>query len=215
MPSSRFADHDSRAGASGDTRERILDVALELFTEHGYDSTSLRQIAERLGLTKAALYYHFESKEDLLQALHLRLQEFGRDTLSGLDNGPLTLERWAALLDEMVDQVLSQRPLFLLHKRNEAAIEKLHRRDHDAEDDDIENRLRRVLADPGLPLGDRVRMAASVGVVFSGLLLPPEVFAGASNQEVGNLVRDVLHGVLGRGPDPKFPDRENRSPAEE
>src|SRR6516165_7755897 len=38
------------------TRDRILDVALELFTEQGFDATRLRQIAERLGVTKAALY---------------------------------------------------------------------------------------------------------------------------------------------------------------
>jgi AcrR family transcriptional regulator len=52
-----------------DTRARILDVALELFTEHGFEGTTLQQIADRLGFTKAALYYHFRSKDDLLQAL--------------------------------------------------------------------------------------------------------------------------------------------------
>ena len=45
------------------TRERIKQVALELFTEQGYEGTSLREIAERLGVTKAALYYHFKSKD--------------------------------------------------------------------------------------------------------------------------------------------------------
>jgi AcrR family transcriptional regulator len=51
------------------TRARILDVALELFSEHGFDGTTLQQIADRLGFTKAALYYHFRSKDDLLRAL--------------------------------------------------------------------------------------------------------------------------------------------------
>ena len=64
-------------GAPGSTRERILDIALELFTEQGYDKTSLRDIAERLGTTKAALYYHFERKEDILLELHLRLHALG------------------------------------------------------------------------------------------------------------------------------------------
>ena len=50
-------------------REQILDVALELFTEQCYDKTSLREIAERLGVTKAALYYHFSSKDQILRAL--------------------------------------------------------------------------------------------------------------------------------------------------
>ncbi len=52
-----------------DTKAEILDVALELFTEHGYETTSLREIAERLGITKAALYYHFSSKEDIVRTL--------------------------------------------------------------------------------------------------------------------------------------------------
>ena len=41
----------------------VLDAALDLFIEQGFDGTSLRQIAEQLGVTKAALYYHFESKD--------------------------------------------------------------------------------------------------------------------------------------------------------
>ncbi|MBC3843671.1 TetR/AcrR family transcriptional regulator [Streptacidiphilus sp. 4-A2] len=53
----------------GDTRARIVDVALELFSEHGYEKTSLREIADRLGVTKAALYYHFRTKEDILAGI--------------------------------------------------------------------------------------------------------------------------------------------------
>src|SRR6266496_3324925 len=52
-----------------DTRSRAQTVALELFTEHGYEKTSLREIAERLGVTKAALYYHFRSKEEIIHTL--------------------------------------------------------------------------------------------------------------------------------------------------
>src|SRR5262245_57748521 len=40
-----------------------------MFAERGYDGTSLREIAERLGVTKAAVYYHFKSKEDILASL--------------------------------------------------------------------------------------------------------------------------------------------------
>ena len=51
-----------------DTRSRVQKVALELFAEQGYEKTSLREIAERLGVTKAALYYHFRSKEDIVHS---------------------------------------------------------------------------------------------------------------------------------------------------
>ncbi|MFG2951011.1 TetR/AcrR family transcriptional regulator [Streptomyces adustus] len=52
-----------------DTKAEIRSVAMELFTEKGYEATSLREIAERLGVTKAALYYHFTSKEDIVVSL--------------------------------------------------------------------------------------------------------------------------------------------------
>lgn len=58
------------AAAATNTRSRILDAALDLFSEHGFDGTTLQQIADRLGFTKAAIYYHFPSKDDLLQALN-------------------------------------------------------------------------------------------------------------------------------------------------
>jgi AcrR family transcriptional regulator len=56
-----------------DTRASLQSVALELFAERGYDSTSLREIAERLGITKAAVYYHFRSKDEILASV---IEEF-------------------------------------------------------------------------------------------------------------------------------------------
>ncbi|WP_239381299.1 MULTISPECIES: TetR/AcrR family transcriptional regulator [unclassified Frankia] len=55
--------------STGDTRDRILAVAVQLFNEQGYAGTSIRDIAERLGMTKAALYYHFASKDMILDAV--------------------------------------------------------------------------------------------------------------------------------------------------
>jgi AcrR family transcriptional regulator len=185
------------AAIKADTRDRILDVALDLFTEQGFDGTSLREIAERLNVTKAALYYHFESKDDILLALHMRLHEFGKHALLKMGDDPVTLTQWAELLDEIVDSMLAQRPLFLMHERNQAALEKLHRAEHDAEHEDLQNQFRRVLADTRISLEDRVRMAASFGVLFSGLLLSGEAFSSSTNEELGTLLRRILHDVLG------------------
>jgi AcrR family transcriptional regulator len=57
------------AKQSGDTRERILHIARELFASHGYTGTSIADISTELGTTPAALYYHFRSKADILGAL--------------------------------------------------------------------------------------------------------------------------------------------------
>ena len=55
-----------RRGRPGYDRDRILAVAVAVFNEQGYDATSVAQLADRLGVSKAALYLHFASKEELL-----------------------------------------------------------------------------------------------------------------------------------------------------
>ena len=182
--------------ADASTREKILDVALDLFTDQGFDGTSMREIAERLHISKPAIYYHFASKEEILMALHLRLHEFGKTALARLAGETVTLQLWGSLVNELLDQMLAQRKIFLMHARNQAALEKLHRKDHDAEHDDIQQRLRQALTDPSLPLRDRVRMASSLGTVFGGLLMAGDAFDNVSSAELGALVRDAVHDVL-------------------
>ena len=63
-----------RRGRPGYEREQVLGIAVQLFNERGYDPTSVADLAARLGLTKSALYHHFESKEQVLeQALDVAL----------------------------------------------------------------------------------------------------------------------------------------------
>lgn len=72
--------------ATVDTRAEIRAAALELFAERGVDATSLREIAERIGITKAALYYHYASKDallgELVDPMFVELRELG-DELEG------------------------------------------------------------------------------------------------------------------------------------
>ena len=183
-----------QVGAS--TRERILDVALDLFTDQGFDGTSMREIAERLHISKPAIYYHFASKDEILMALHMRLHEFGKAALARLTGQTVTLQIWGSLLNELLDQMLAQRKIFLMHERNQAALEKLHSKDHDNEHDDIQQRLRQALADPSLSLRDRVRMACSLGAVFGGLFIAGDAFDNVSSAELGSLVRDAVRDVV-------------------
>ena len=60
---------DERRASGADTRLRILKTASALFAERGFAGTSIRDISDELGLTKAALYYHFASKEEILAEL--------------------------------------------------------------------------------------------------------------------------------------------------
>ena len=89
---------------SGDTRQRILAVANELFIEQGYEGTSLREIADRLDITKAALYYHFRSKDDILQTLLEPFDTLLDELLQRLEAAH-DVEAWADALTWVVDKV--------------------------------------------------------------------------------------------------------------
>lgn len=54
---------------SGNVRQRLLDVALQLFSSKGYAATSVRELVEAAGVTKPVLYYYFKNKEGLYLAL--------------------------------------------------------------------------------------------------------------------------------------------------
>jgi AcrR family transcriptional regulator len=183
----------------GRTRERILDVALVLFNEQGYDKTSLREIAGRLGFTKAALYYHFAHKEEILLALHLRLHALGReilDDLAGLDDPTQAVKVWPRLLDDMITAVVENRPLFVLHHRNRSALEQLEHSDlHAAEHDDLQSRLSRVLADPAIPLRDRIRLGVALAAVIGTMITGPEAF-DADLVEVADGLRAAVQDLL-------------------
>ena len=57
------------AGNPTDTRQRLLDVAIGLISQHGFAGTSLQMIADELGFSKAAIYYHFRTRDQLLVAV--------------------------------------------------------------------------------------------------------------------------------------------------
>jgi AcrR family transcriptional regulator len=187
----------SRKGAQRDsTRDRILNTALQLFTDKGFDAATLQEIADRLGFTKAAIYYYYRSKEDILMALHMRMHQFGAESLDRLVDEPVTLDIWESLLFSLLDEMLAQRPLFLMHERNQAVLERLHRKDHEAQHEDLQVRLRQILSDPAIPLRDRVRMSCSLGAVFSVLLIGGGALVDQDSEELAALLRDAIHDLL-------------------
>jgi AcrR family transcriptional regulator len=84
----------------GEGRERILDEARSLFLERGFAATSMQEIADAVGMTKPALYYHFKDKQDLLVAVLGREMEEGHhafsDSLTRSESLETRLEEGAA-----------------------------------------------------------------------------------------------------------------------
>jgi AcrR family transcriptional regulator len=184
------------AEAAGGTHERILDVALDLFVTKGFDKTSLREIADRLGVTKAALYYHFPSKGDILLALHLRFHELLDGALEELAAAPPTPGAWGHFIDEVIAEVFSQPKLLLLHERNRAAFEQLHDRGHAGQHQELEERLHALLSDPDLALRDRVRLTCALGAVLGTIMLVGDAFADVSPAALGALVQEAVGDLL-------------------
>jgi AcrR family transcriptional regulator len=109
----------------GNTRQRIQDVALELFAEHGYEKTSLREIAEHLGVTKAALYYHFRTKEDLLVSIFEDLNRPVTELIEWAEQQPRTLETKKEVLRRYSLALHDALPLFRFMQENQAALRDL------------------------------------------------------------------------------------------
>lgn len=151
-------------GRRGDTRARIQRIALELFAEQGYERTSLREIAERLGVTKAALYYHFKSKEDIVHSFtddHFgrldALIAWGRDQPPSARTGHEILERYITIL-------LDGSEVILFLERNQASLrssdgEKKHRFEQFRP---RLNALAEIITGPGAPPRSRIRAAAAI-----------------------------------------------------
>jgi AcrR family transcriptional regulator len=178
----------------GDTRARILDVALDLFIEQGYDKTSLRQIADQLGFTQAAIYYHFAAKADILIALHLRLHELSGPVLDqlGKETGPAG---WANVLRGLVGTVLANRKLFILHERNQTALSALHIKGHDGDHEDMGHQFREMLGNRAIPARDRVRLSCALGALISSLFTL-SVIEDIDPETYGDLLREAITDLL-------------------
>jgi DNA-binding transcriptional regulator YbjK len=89
---------------SSDTRARILATARELFARKGYPGTSISDIADELGTTTAALYYHFSSKAEILDALFDEpLAAYARFVERASTGRPTPSEVLDAVIDMTVD----------------------------------------------------------------------------------------------------------------
>ena len=186
------------------TRERILDVALDLFVRKGYAETSLREIAAELGFSKAALYYHFAGKQDILIELHRRTHELTDEALPLLQAfGQAHDDTWLRLIDGLMNVALRNRRLIELHLRNQEVIMALHRdaaamEKHGPIRNEVEDYVMGLVRDPSAPADRRVRRIATLGIVAAALL-GGGALADVSDDELEAAVRGVVHEVLGVG----------------
>ncbi|MER6472165.1 TetR/AcrR family transcriptional regulator [Streptomyces collinus] len=152
----------------GNTRQRIQDVALELFAEQGYEKTSLREIAERLDVTKAALYYHFKTKEEIIVSLFEDLTKPIEDLIEWGRSQPHTLETKQDLVRRYSEALSGAEPLFRFMQENQATVREL--RIGDAFKDRMRG-LRDILIDPEAELVDQVRSVSAMFTLHAGMFV--------------------------------------------
>ncbi|MFC5802977.1 TetR/AcrR family transcriptional regulator [Streptomyces formicae] len=151
--------------ARGNTRQRIQDVALELFAEQGYEKTSLREIAERLDVTKAALYYHFKTKEDIIVSLFEDLTQPIDDLIAWAEGQPRTLETKTEVLRRYQAALTGAEPLFRFMQENQATVREL------SIGLTFKERLLTLVGlvqEPDLPMTDRVRCISALFTMHAG-----------------------------------------------
>ncbi|MFI9605186.1 MULTISPECIES: TetR/AcrR family transcriptional regulator [Streptomyces] len=158
----------TRQQRRGNTRQRIQDVALELFAEQGYEKTSLREIAERLDVTKAALYYHFKTKEEILVSLFESLTRPMEDLIEWGRSQPHTLETKQEIVRRYDQALADAAPLFRFMQENQATVREL--RIGDTFKDRMRG-LRDIIIDPGASLVDQVRCVSAIFTLHAGMFV--------------------------------------------
>ncbi|MYS24926.1 transcriptional regulator, TetR family [Streptomyces sp. DvalAA-14] len=150
----------------GDTRRRIQDVALQLFSEHGYEKTSLREIAEHLDVTKAALYYHFKTKEDILVSIAEDLAGPVDELIAWAESQPRTLATKQEMLRRYSDALWNAAPLFRFIQENQATVRDL------SIGESIKSRLtalNEMLKEPNSSMSAQVRCLTAVFAMHAGM----------------------------------------------
>ena len=102
-----------------DTKERILAAALEMFSQNGYAGTNIRELTASLGLVKSAMYRHFESKEEIWNALLDEMIAYYAERFGSpehLPPVPDSLEALVAMTMRMVDFTVHDEKIIMTRK---------------------------------------------------------------------------------------------------
>jgi AcrR family transcriptional regulator len=178
-----------RAGAG---REKVVAAALDLFAERGVSGTSLQMIADRLGVTKAAVYYHFRAKRDIVLAVVQPMLAELTAVIGEAERERSQSVRTELVLVGLVDGLIRNRQLYAILEGDLAVAEILATDDLFAP---LGKRLVDVLTGPDPDTGQIV----AVNLFLAGL---KSVGAGGAatiaDAELRTHILDCAHRLLGR-----------------
>lgn len=144
---------------------RIVVAAVELFTTNGIDATSLQMIADALGVTKGAVYYHFKTKHEIVLAVcadsfdALEAGVAEAETIESVTSRERALER---LVPRIVGLAVESRSVFSKLRFDPVMVRLMS---DDARYDDLLTRLDRLLSGDSPDAEARVRTAAAIAAL--------------------------------------------------
>lgn len=182
-------------------RERILRVATEHFVAHSYEGTSMREIAEDCGITKAALYYHFAGKTELLtEVFGAYLAQLGNAITTSASSGQDAEQRLRAVIDALFAEPPQRRAVMRLAMHDSGHLEPEQRAAFGrAYHEQFLEPLRQIFAD-GIDSGEfRAADPDFYVKVLLGLLYPFFAPGGPVSGETGAAEITALADVLFTG----------------
>lgn len=184
-----MGEHRRRDRRTTDMRARIVATATERFASQGFSATSLQDLADRLGVTKAALYYHFRRKDDLIAEVLAPMVDdidawFARVEAEHPDH--------RAALDAYFEVVHRHAPLLAAIGRDPGALSAGDTVVHVI---DWGQRVQTVLTGPDASLSDRVRAALAI----TGLARTATLFPDADPGELRRVAVEAALAALGAG----------------
>lgn len=126
MSQSESGARATKRGRPGYDREQVLTVAVKAFNDHGYDATSVADLTSALGLTKSALYHHFDSKSAILElALNDALDGLDQVVYDAVALHPLAADRLRSIIRGAVHVLIEKLPsvTLLLRVRGNGEVE--------------------------------------------------------------------------------------------
>jgi AcrR family transcriptional regulator len=178
-----------RDGRTRDTRERLHREAIQLFVEQGFAQTTMQDIADRLGLTKAALYYHFPTKADLVRSV---VQPAVDDVERVLDEAETDHLGSGELLERFFDVNYDHRQIFVALTRDPSGLSIA---DVDDWVPQLAQRFQELLAGPDASAERRMR-AVMVAVSISRFAT---LFADLPHDELRKTSLKIATEALGEG----------------
>jgi len=171
------------AAARGLARGRVLDAALALFAEHGVHGTSLQMIADRIGVSKAAVYYQFHSKEDIaLEVLRPSIDDMAR-VIRIAEVLPDADQRRAVAVSGLLEMVVRNRDLAVFFY-GDPVIDQIVLTQ--PEFSNVASRLRELIEGPDRKPADRI----AYSVFFAG------VGRAAADPDLADIDDNEMHAVL-------------------